>query len=114
MHTVLSPDGVVSPRKRFYARNLLFPAPHAAYDDALSRSNQMANPLSRFEQRIAQRARALNSSAIREILRLTERAQMISFAGGIPSPAAFPLDALTDATAHARAHAPALTMDFDA
>ncbi|MGF6294516.1 PLP-dependent aminotransferase family protein [Paraburkholderia youngii] len=61
----------------------------------------MANTLSHAERRIAQRARSLNSSAIREILKLTERPEMISFAGGIPSPASFPLAALRDASARA-------------
>ncbi|WP_321930974.1 aminotransferase-like domain-containing protein [Paraburkholderia guartelaensis] len=61
----------------------------------------MANPLSHTEQRIAQRARSLSSSAIREILKLTERQNMISFAGGIPSSASFPLAALRDASARA-------------
>ncbi|MEX3689980.1 PLP-dependent aminotransferase family protein [Paraburkholderia sp. BR14263] len=61
----------------------------------------MANTLSRAERRIAQRARSLNSSAIREILKLTERPDMISFAGGVPSPASFPLAALRDASARA-------------
>ncbi|MEX3896708.1 PLP-dependent aminotransferase family protein [Paraburkholderia sp. BR10954] len=61
----------------------------------------MANKLSHAERRIAQRARSLNSSAIREILKLTERPEMISFAGGVPSPASFPLAALRDASARA-------------
>jgi len=33
------------------------------------------------------RAQAINSSAIREILKVTERPEVISFAGGLPSPA---------------------------
>ncbi|TGS60034.1 PLP-dependent aminotransferase family protein, partial [Mesorhizobium sp. M1C.F.Ca.ET.176.01.1.1] len=33
------------------------------------------------------RARKLTSSAIREILKVTERPEVISFAGGLPSPA---------------------------
>jgi len=61
----------------------------------------MANTLSHAERRIAQRARSLNSSAIREILKLTERPSMISFAGGVPSPASFPLAALRDASRRA-------------
>jgi hypothetical protein len=42
----------------------------------------MANRLSHAERRIAQSARSLNSSAIREILKLTERPDITSFAGG--------------------------------
>ena len=39
----------------------------------------------------------MNSSAIREILKLTDRPGIISMAGGLPSPKAFPLDAFTQA-----------------
>ena len=37
------------------------------------------------------RARAIQSSAIREILKITERPEVISFAGGLPAPATFPV-----------------------
>ena len=46
---------------------------------------------------LAARAAKMNSSAIREILKLTDRPGIISMAGGLPSPAAFPLDAFTQA-----------------
>ena len=36
---------------------------------------------------LSERARKLTSSAIREILKVTERPEVISFAGGLPSPA---------------------------
>jgi 2-aminoadipate transaminase len=39
----------------------------------------------------SQRARQLTSSAIREILKITERPEVISFAGGLPSPEGFPI-----------------------
>lgn len=40
----------------------------------------------------SERARLLTSSAIREILKITERPDIISFAGGLPSPDGFPVD----------------------
>lgn len=46
---------------------------------------------------LAARAAKMNSSAIREILKLTDRPGIISMAGGLPSPKAFPLDAFTAA-----------------
>ncbi|GGH57365.1 2-aminoadipate aminotransferase [Comamonas phosphati] len=46
---------------------------------------------------LAERAAKMNSSAIREILKLTDRPGIISMAGGLPSPKAFPLDAFTAA-----------------
>ncbi|MBV8626746.1 MAG: PLP-dependent aminotransferase family protein, partial [Paraburkholderia sp.] len=39
---------------------------------------------------LSERARKLTSSAIREILKVTERPEVISFAGGLPSPVTFP------------------------
>ena len=46
---------------------------------------------------LAARAAKMNSSAIREILKLTDRPGIISMAGGLPSPQAFPLNAFTEA-----------------
>jgi len=47
-----------------------------------------------FEWRLAQRAERLQGSAIREILKITMRPEIISFAGGLPSPATFPVEHL--------------------
>lgn len=44
-----------------------------------------------FNQLFSERARAIQSSAIREILKVTERPEVISFAGGLPSSATFPV-----------------------
>ncbi len=41
---------------------------------------------------LASRTAAMNSSAIREILKVVARPGMVSLAGGIPSPQSFPLD----------------------
>ena len=40
----------------------------------------------------SERAQQLKSSAIREILKVTMRPEIISFAGGLPSPATFPVE----------------------
>jgi len=42
--------------------------------------------------KLARRAERMNPSVIREILKLTERSSIISFAGGLPSPKTFPVD----------------------
>ena len=42
---------------------------------------------------LAARTRKMTSSAIRDLLKLTERPGIISFAGGLPSPDAFPVEA---------------------
>jgi 2-aminoadipate transaminase len=44
-----------------------------------------------WDQRFAQRTQRLKSSAIRELLKLTEQPDIISFAGGLPSPEVFPV-----------------------
>ena len=48
---------------------------------------------------LAARAAKMNPSAIREILKLTDKPGIISLAGGLPSPKAFPLAAFTQACA---------------
>jgi len=45
----------------------------------------------------SERARLLNSSAIREILKVTERPEVISFAGGLPAAAGFPVEVVREA-----------------
>ena len=45
-----------------------------------------------LQWRFARRAQQLQSSAIREILKVTMRPEIISFAGGLPSPATFPVE----------------------
>jgi len=47
---------------------------------------------------LAARTRHMNPSAIREILKMTERPGVLSLAGGLPSPDSFPLQALQQAS----------------
>ncbi len=46
---------------------------------------------------LARRADKMNPSVIREILKVTEKPGIISFAGGLPSPSTFPIDAMAEA-----------------
>ncbi len=48
---------------------------------------------------LAARAEKMNPSVIREILKVTEKPGIISFAGGLPSPKAFPIAAFAEACA---------------
>jgi 2-aminoadipate transaminase len=48
---------------------------------------------------LARRAERMNPSVIREILKVTERPGIISFAGGLPSPRTFPVAAFAEACA---------------
>jgi 2-aminoadipate transaminase len=48
---------------------------------------------------LAHRAQKMNPSVIREILKVTERPGIISFAGGLPSPKTFPVEVFAQACA---------------
>ncbi|CAN7447210.1 PLP-dependent aminotransferase family protein [Pseudoduganella sp. LjRoot289] len=45
-----------------------------------------------FQWQFAERASQMQSSFIREILKVTQQPEIISFAGGLPSPATFPIE----------------------
>jgi len=51
-----------------------------------------------MQWKLAQRAEKMNPSVIREILKVTERPGIISFAGGLPSAKTFPVDVFTEAS----------------
>jgi len=51
-----------------------------------------------WEDRFAQRMQGLTGSVIRELLKITERPEIISFAGGLPAPEVFPLAEIEAAT----------------
>jgi 2-aminoadipate transaminase len=50
-----------------------------------------------WDHRYAQRTQRMGSSAIRELLKLTENPEIISFAGGMPAPECFPIEAIKKA-----------------
>src|SRR5512136_725463 len=50
-----------------------------------------------WDHRYAQRTQRMGSSAIRELLKLTEDPEIISFAGGLPAPEVFPLKQIKEA-----------------
>lgn len=50
-----------------------------------------------WEYRYAHRTKQMGSSVIRELLKLTEQPDIISFAGGLPAPEVFPLEQFRDA-----------------
>jgi 2-aminoadipate transaminase len=50
-----------------------------------------------WENRYAQRTQRMGSSAIRELLKLTEKPNLISFAGGLPAPDVFPVEEFSEA-----------------
>ena len=50
-----------------------------------------------WDHRYAQRTQRMGSSAIRELLKLTEKPDIISFAGGLPAPEVFPVEKFSEA-----------------
>lgn len=61
---------------------------------------------------LSQRAQKLTSSAIREILKITENPEVISFAGGLPSPETFPVERLRAHAAAVLTNAPAPALQY--
>jgi len=51
-----------------------------------------------WKHRYAKRMRGMSSSAIRELLKLTQQSDIISFAGGLPAPELFPVEEFRAAT----------------
>ncbi len=52
-----------------------------------------------WDYRFAQRTQRMTTSVIRELLKLTEQPDVISFAGGMPAPEVFPVDQVAAAAA---------------
>ncbi len=50
-----------------------------------------------WDHRYAQRTQRMGSSAIRELLKYSEKPDIISFAGGLPAPDVFPVEEFTEA-----------------
>ncbi|MFO7844674.1 MAG: aminotransferase, partial [Bacteroidales bacterium] len=54
--------------------------------------------ISDLEQIFSASAKNMKRSAIREILKLTQRPEVISFGGGLPAPESFPIEQLKEIT----------------
>ncbi|GAB5100459.1 aminotransferase-like domain-containing protein [Caballeronia sp. HLA56] len=63
---------------------------------------------------LSERARKLTSSAIREILKVTERPEVISFAGGLHSPQTFPVEEMRVASERILRDQPAAALQYSA
>ncbi len=59
----------------------------------------MTTPSADWEPRYADRAAGMRASEIRELLKVLEQPDIVSFAGGIPDPALFPVEAVREAYA---------------
>lgn len=65
-----------------------------------------------FAWRETPASQAVGGSAIRELLKLTERPEVLSLAGGLPNPELFPVAAVADATARLLRDAPAAALQY--
>ena len=65
-----------------------------------------------WDHRYAQRTQRMKSSAIRELLKLTESPDVISFAGGLPAPEVFPVNEILDACIRVLRNQPALALQY--
>lgn len=70
----------------------------------MENTSAMRNNNAEFQ--LSRRAQALTSSVIREILKLTEKPEIISFAGGLPAAQTFPINALRAACERVFAETP--------
>jgi 2-aminoadipate transaminase len=61
---------------------------------------------------LSRRSTLIASSEIRDLLRLAQRPGVISLAGGLPDPAAFPIEAIAAAATHAISSDPATALQY--
>jgi 2-aminoadipate transaminase len=61
---------------------------------------------------LSQRAQNARPSAVREILKIAERSDILSFAGGLPAPELFPVDAIAEAQAKVLRDEPRLALQY--
>ncbi|MCX6054948.1 MAG: PLP-dependent aminotransferase family protein [Chloroflexi bacterium] len=65
-----------------------------------------------WEFRYAQRTQRMKASAIRELLKLTEQSDVISFAGGLPAPEVFPVEEFKRACIYVLDHQGAQALQY--
>lgn len=65
-----------------------------------------------WEYRYAYRMKGMTSSVIRELLKLTQEPEMISFAGGLPAPQVFPVKEFQEAVNHVLTENPEKALQY--
>lgn len=65
-----------------------------------------------WERRLAGGAQGMTSSAIRDLLKVTERPEMISLAGGLPAPECFPVEELAAAAERVLVEQPLAALQY--
>ena len=67
-----------------------------------------------WAHRYAQRTKCAKSSIIRELLKLTQRPEVISFAGGMPAPQVFPVEQFKEACQRVLTDNPTVALQYGA
>ncbi|MGA9527126.1 MAG: PLP-dependent aminotransferase family protein [Terriglobales bacterium] len=67
-----------------------------------------------WTSRYAQRTKNIRSSAIRELLKITQNPEIISFAGGLPAPDVFPVERFREACSKVLKNQPQLALQYGA
>jgi 2-aminoadipate transaminase len=76
------------------------------------RARPTAHELARYERLFAARTRGMRSSAMREMMALTERPDVISLAGGLPDTSTFPPELYAKLMAHVAAESTARALQY--
>jgi 2-aminoadipate transaminase len=78
----------------------------------MSRSRTTARDLERYAGLFARRTQGMRSSAMRDLMAITARPEVISLAGGLPDTTTFPPEDLAALMAHVAAHASARALQY--
>jgi 2-aminoadipate transaminase len=81
-------------------------------DEGSRRARPAAHELARYERLFAARTRGMRSSAMREMMALTERPDVISLAGGLPDTSTFPPELYAKLMAHVAADSTARALQY--
>jgi 2-aminoadipate transaminase len=81
-------------------------------DDGSRRARSTAHELARYERLFAARTSGMRSSAMREMMALTERPDVISLAGGLPDTSTFPPELYAKLMAHVAADSTARALQY--
>jgi len=81
-------------------------------DDGGRRARPAAHELARYESLFAARTHGMRSSAMREMMALTERPEVISLAGGLPDTSTFPPELYAQLMAHVAADSTARALQY--
>lgn len=65
-----------------------------------------------FEDKFSSRAKLLKASEVREILKLTQKPDVISFAGGLPNPLSFPVEIINEIVNDLLKHSPEKALQY--